>query len=337
MALETGTFVTDLNVSNPTHTDGLNQADSHMRLIKTVLQNTFPGLNGPMLASPGELNAAGAAFSRPGEMQVQPGPDGTSFMGLNGTTGNATILFANNSDRLYIQILSDQGALIANQAVLDRNGTLQLGGPTPQLLLGGTSVSFYGMITLFSGLVSQIPPGWHLCDGTNGTPNLIDRFVVCAGLTYNPGDTGGIATQSLSYNQLPAHIHGVNDPGHNHGIVDPTHSHGLYDAGHSHYLNDPGHNHEMFLQGGPGGDVSSGNQFVATSISANTGGTLYSAINQTGATVTGSYTGLQVYGAATGVQAEASGTGVTTQPAGNGAPVENRPPYMALCYIMRIA
>lgn len=337
MALETGTFLTDLIPANPTHTDGLNQADSHMRLIKQTLQNTFPGMNGPVLASPAELNAAGAAFATPGTVEAVPGPGGTSFVTLAGIPGKADINLANNSDHFFVQILNDADALIANQLVLDSGGTMVLQGANPQLVLNQTSISFYGMIVLFSGTIAQIPTGWNLCDGTNGTPNLVDRFVVCAGLSYPVGQGGGIAQQVLSAAQLPAHTHGVNDPGHNHGIIDPTHSHGLYDAGHSHYLNDPGHNHEMFLQGGPGGGVSSGNQFVATSISANTGGTLYSAPNTTGATVTGSFTGQQIYGASTGIQSQSAGTGVATQSAGGSGVVENRPPYLALAYIMRVA
>lgn len=34
-----------------------------------------------------------------------------------------------------------------------------------------------GEIKMFSGLISDIPEGWHICDGTNGTPNLIDKFI----------------------------------------------------------------------------------------------------------------------------------------------------------------
>lgn len=41
-----------------------------------------------------------------------------------------------------------------------------------------------GAIIMFSGAV--IPDGWALCNGTQGTPNLIDRFV----LGGNGGDTG---------------------------------------------------------------------------------------------------------------------------------------------------
>ncbi len=48
-----------------------------------------------------------------------------------------------------------------------------------------------GMIILWSGLIADIPGGWHLCDGTNETPNLKNSFVVGAGDTYVVGATGG--------------------------------------------------------------------------------------------------------------------------------------------------
>lgn len=52
-----------------------------------------------------------------------------------------------------------------------------------------------GIITMWAGGVGDVPSGWHLCDGTNGTPDLRDRFIVSAGNSYAPGNTGG----ALSY------------------------------------------------------------------------------------------------------------------------------------------
>jgi hypothetical protein len=50
-----------------------------------------------------------------------------------------------------------------------------------------------GGIIMWAGLISAIPIGWRLCDGTNGSPNLRDRFVVGAGTTYAVGAIGGSA------------------------------------------------------------------------------------------------------------------------------------------------
>jgi hypothetical protein len=51
MPLEPAVYIKDFNSSNPAHTDGLNVADSHMRLIKAVLQAQFPAFTSAPLAS----------------------------------------------------------------------------------------------------------------------------------------------------------------------------------------------------------------------------------------------------------------------------------------------
>ena len=55
-----------------------------------------------------------------------------------------------------------------------------------------------GMILLWSGAANAIPSGFVLCDGTNSTPDLRDRFVVGAGNSYAVGATGGATTDSIT-------------------------------------------------------------------------------------------------------------------------------------------
>ena len=75
-----------------------------------------------------------------------------------------------------------------------------------------------GLISLWSGSIGSIPSGWNLCDGSNGTPNLTDRFIVGAGSTYAVNGAGGATSVTLTTNNLPAHTHTatVTDPGHTH-------------------------------------------------------------------------------------------------------------------------
>lgn len=44
---------------------------------------------------------------------------------------------------------------------------------------------------MWHGLIVDIPDGWALCDGTNGTPDLRNRFVLGAPDLTNPGFIGG--------------------------------------------------------------------------------------------------------------------------------------------------
>lgn len=47
------------------------------------------------------------------------------------------------------------------------------------------------IIVLWYGPIANIPVNWHLCDGTNGTPDLRNRFIVGAGDTYAVDEVGG--------------------------------------------------------------------------------------------------------------------------------------------------
>lgn len=66
-----------------------------------------------------------------------------------------------------------------------------------------------GAIVIWSGSVDNIPTYWHLCDGTNGTIDLRDKFVLGAGNGYNVGATGGEATHTLTIAEMPSHSHSI--------------------------------------------------------------------------------------------------------------------------------
>ena len=84
-----------------------------------------------------------------------------------------------------------------------------------------------GFIGMWSGTISTIPSGWYLCNGSNGTPDLRDKFVIGAS-----ADNVGVAKTNItgSYTQtggskdsiVVSHTHTgtstVTDPGHSHSI-----------------------------------------------------------------------------------------------------------------------
>lgn len=96
--------------------------------------------------------------------------------------------------------------------------------PTPAIGTSNTQVATTafvnnnipsGVILMWSGSIASIPSGWYLCNGSNGTPNLEDRFIVGAGSTYAVGTNGGSADAVVV-----SHTHAatVTDPGHAHGF-----------------------------------------------------------------------------------------------------------------------
>lgn len=76
-----------------------------------------------------------------------------------------------------------------------------------------------GVIVMWSGRIIDIPSGWALCDGANGTPDLRDKFVV--GARQDDGGVvktnvsgvltqeGGEAKHTLTVSEMPAHAHDI--------------------------------------------------------------------------------------------------------------------------------
>ena len=106
--------------------------------------------------------------------------------------------------------------------------------------LTGIEAFVTGMILLWSGAANAIPSGFVLCNGSNSTPDLRNRFVIGAGDTYAVDATGGSSTISGNVthsHSTPNHTHGLN--GHTHST--PNHSHGVNSHSHS----TPNHSHSV--------------------------------------------------------------------------------------------
>ena len=91
-----------------------------------------------------------------------------------------------------------------------------------------------GLIAMWSGTLDTMPTGWALCDGTDGRPNLLDRFVKgVANAQTNPGATGGAHSRSLAVANMPSHNHTFTGTAHAHNIG--SHAHTI--DNHQHYVN----------------------------------------------------------------------------------------------------
>jgi hypothetical protein len=78
-----------------------------------------------------------------------------------------------------------------------------------------------GLIAIWSGSTGSIPSGWLLCNGSNGTPDLRNSFILGAGNTYAVGATGG-STDAIVVNHTHAATSTVTDPSHTHTVTNPV-------------------------------------------------------------------------------------------------------------------
>jgi hypothetical protein len=135
----------------------------------------------------------------------------------------------NNAIRSLMALLKDQQAgtsgdpfTVAGTLAITGGLTLDgAAGTSGQVMLSAGSGNtptwgnafVAGMIMLWSGSSATIPSGWLLCDGSNSTPDLRNRFVVGATSTYAVGATGGSADAIVVSH---THTATVTDSGHTH-------------------------------------------------------------------------------------------------------------------------
>ena len=192
-----------------------------------------------------------------------------------------------------------------------------------------------GGILLWHGNTANIPSGFVLCDGNNSTPDLRNRFVVGAGTgsNYTVGDTGGSDSVTLSSNEMPSHDHGSSS------VSVSVNSSGLTvssDSGHTHGSgtlgmdNQGAHAHsQTFYGGGTSGTVPSLRFDGGGTVNFNTSGVGHHVHTISGSTGSGGSHSHSISGSISG-----SGT-LSMSGEGGGQAHENRPPYYALCYIMK--
>lgn len=173
----------------------------------------------------------------------------------------------------------------------------------------------YGAIMMWSGIVADIPESWALCDGTDGTPDLRNRFILGAGSTYAPLTQGGSDTVSLSgaIGLGGAHIHNVVVGDHElttDELPEHFHSNGVCDQGGLFF------NH---------GNIVASPSTEQQPQNSGAGGTLEGLTGNTGGG-----------NAHTHEDSATSNDGVHSHDI-TLDDVENLPPYFALCFIMKIA
>jgi hypothetical protein len=180
--------------------------------------------------------ATGSTVSIPNGVTAQVYCDGINFFSSQtGSAGNFAIsgnLSVSGTTALS-GALTYGGVALSNAVTGTGNMVLSAspaltGTPTAPTATAGTNTTQIattafvlangvptGAIIMWSGSIATIPSGWLLCNGSSGTPDLRDRFVVGAGTTYAVDATGGSANATLVSH---THTASVVDPGHNHSV-----------------------------------------------------------------------------------------------------------------------
>lgn len=214
MGLETGTYISDLNPSNPVDaTDLVNEGDDHLRLVKSTILNTFPNITGAMTKTHTELNAAAiktdAASVFEGTVKATGflGPSlyndeapGTVELGFEAlpvlTTRDGGILVQPSSVSNPSIILADAGAV--ERAQLNATPTLvtlrsELAGSNIRLQAGDGAGGYHSVVNgVYDGVTNLYWAGQQVLETANFGIKV----------TATPGTNAFIRLQDDSGSQL---------------------------------------------------------------------------------------------------------------------------------------
>lgn len=178
MALESATYISDLNSSNPAASDAISTADDHLRLIKSTIKATFPNITGPVTLAQGEF----APLASPTFTGTPAAP--TASAGTN-TTQVATTAFvtaATTAERTATATLTNKtisadsntlsGLAASSFVVSDASGNID-GSAAQKAIPSGTVVGTSDTQTLTNKTINAS----QLVDASITTAKIADGAV----------------------------------------------------------------------------------------------------------------------------------------------------------------
>lgn len=193
---EAGLFNVDLTDSNGSALAGAANANLVDALKAARSGTLYVGLT--VEGSAGEIQPRQKILMTP---YASWAADTTNASGDFNVAGKATVKNAEVTNELVVDgkttlkgaVTLSQGLTISGAVTVKDTGSLSGFGTVP---VGG--------IIMWSG--SSVPSGWALCNGSNGTPDLRNRFVM-GGVLSSRGQTGGANSKTLELKNIPAHRH----------------------------------------------------------------------------------------------------------------------------------
>ena len=133
MGLETGTYISDLNSSNPVAGDPVNEGDDHIRLVKSTVKATFPSITGAVSATHTELNLLDGVTANTAELNY------VDVATLGTAEASKAVTVDASKDSTGIRNLTITGEL--DGATLDISGNADIDGTleADAITIGGVS------------------------------------------------------------------------------------------------------------------------------------------------------------------------------------------------------
>lgn len=189
MTVETNArFINDLNEAYPRNRDLIKEGDDHLRLLKSVLKNTFPGIDASVTASTAKLNALDSAFSFEGDTGTVKTDmvfaDKVSLdMGENRITNCG--LAKDENDVVTVAFLQN-----ANWPIGSIYMTADARNPAEIFGFGEWEEFARGRVIIGTG------------QGIDGSADTA---------TFANGKTGGLYNTKITSENMPEHIHGMSN------------------------------------------------------------------------------------------------------------------------------
>lgn len=212
MPIETANFVTQLDPTNPAAPDLLADTDNHLRMIKQVLKNSFPNVNGPVLGSHHQLNGyvptRGIIMFSGTPAEVPAGWALCNGQTVARSDGSGSITTPNLTDRFIVGLNAAGTNLGATGGAVVHTGTAETGGAHSHT--GNTDYAgqhaHTGATTYHAISVAEMPSHYHNYDGARayGVDSGGHYVWVYGGLQFS---TGTFQTDSQGGNQ--GHAHGI--------------------------------------------------------------------------------------------------------------------------------
>ena len=184
MGLETGTYISDLNSSNPVAGDPVNEGDDHIRLVKSTVKATFPSVTGAVSATHTELNKLDGVTANTAELNY------VDVATLGTAEASKAVTVDASKDSTGIRNLTISGAITSASGTFS---TIQTIYPVGSIYINAAVATNPGTLLGF-GTWAAFGAG-RVIVGLNAGDSDFDTVQ----------ETGGAKTHTLSISEIPSH------------------------------------------------------------------------------------------------------------------------------------